>query len=50
MGVCQGRTCQDIILRMIASETGRPLDTLAGQKKRPPSRPVTLKELAGEEK
>lgn len=46
MGTCQGRTCQDVILRLIASETGKPLDTLVGQKKRPPTKPLPIGTLA----
>lgn len=46
MGTCQGRTCQDVILRLISSETGKPLDSLVGQKKRPPTKPLTIGTLS----
>ncbi|PKK91881.1 MAG: (2Fe-2S)-binding protein [Candidatus Wallbacteria bacterium HGW-Wallbacteria-1] len=48
MGTCQGRTCQDMILRIISGETGIPLDKLQGQKKRPPTKPIRLGVLAND--
>ncbi len=46
MGLCQGRTCQHLVERIIAAETGRPPAELPPLSIRPPLRPTRLKDLA----
>ncbi len=46
MGLCQGRTCQHLVERIIAAETGRPPAELPPRSIRPPLRPTRLKDLA----
>ncbi len=47
MGLCQGRTCQRIIARIISEETGIPVCEILPNTSRPPCRPVKLGVLAG---
>jgi len=42
MGLCQGRTCSKIISRILAEETGKPLDGIKPSGYRPPLRPIIL--------
>lgn len=51
MGPCQGRGCQDIILREIARRTGTPIDKVEAGTVRPPVKPIKIGLLAtgGEE-
>lgn len=46
MGPCQGRGCRDIILRELASATGKPISELDPGTVRPPSKPIKLGLLA----
>jgi NAD(P)H-nitrite reductase large subunit len=46
MGLCQGRTCQHLIERLITEETGLQTGELHPISIRPPLRPVTLKDIA----
>lgn len=46
MGLCQGRTCQREVARMLAMATGAPLAALLPRCPRPPVRPVPLAALA----
>lgn len=46
MGPCQGRGCQDIILREISRRTGKPLDEVEAGTVRPPVKPVKVGLLA----
>ena len=48
MGPCQGKTCQQLILREIALATGRPMAELTPQTTRPPVVGVPLKLIAKE--
>ena len=48
MGPCQGKTCQQLILREIALATGRPVADLTPQTTRPPVVGVPLKRIAEE--
>lgn len=45
MGLCQGRTCEQTIGRLIAEETGISLSQLSPRSIRPPVRPVKTKAL-----
>jgi NAD(P)H-nitrite reductase large subunit len=47
MGLCQGRTCQHLIERLITEETGLKTGELQPISIRPPLRPTALKDLAG---
>lgn len=47
-GPCQGKTCVTLARRILAAETGAPA-TPAGITYRPPTQPVPLRMLAGEQ-
>ncbi len=49
MGLCQRRTCQRLIARIIAEETGLPVADILPNTSRPPCRPLTLGVLTGDE-
>lgn len=49
MGPCQGRTCSRLIARIIANRTGRGLAEVGQPAVRPPTRPVEIGILAGED-
>ena len=42
MGLCQGRTCRQLIMQEISRLTGVPMDQLLMPTFRPPTRPVKL--------
>lgn len=46
MGICQGIYCVDVIARLIAEETGRPVEQLVPITARPPVRVMPLGLLA----
>jgi bacterioferritin-associated ferredoxin len=46
MGACQGCFCWPSIARLVASESGSPVEEVGPMSARPPVRPVTLGELA----
>jgi bacterioferritin-associated ferredoxin len=46
MGPCQGKTCQQIILRMLSQKLHQSIGTLAPMKVRSPLRPVTLETMS----
>lgn len=46
MGPCQGRGCQDIILREIAKRTGKPLPEVESGRVRQPVKPLPIGLLA----
>lgn len=50
MGPCQGKTCQQLVLREIAARTGRRMEDLVPQTTRPPVLGVTLEAIAAEAK
>lgn len=50
MGLCQGRTCGKLVMRILAEETGRNISAFPPSTDRPPVRPVTFGELAGGDK
>lgn len=49
MGPCQGRTCSRIIAGIIAESTGLPLAEIAYPVVRPPTRPIEIGVMAGED-
>ena len=49
MGLCQGRTCEKMVMAIIASELGKKTDQVGTSSARPPVRPLTFGELADAE-
>ncbi len=49
MGLCQGKTCERLVARMIAEQTGRPLSEIVPPKSRIPVRPVKIGIIGGEQ-
>ena len=47
MGLCQGRSCEVTIARMLSRELGVPLSTIRPDTPRPPIVSVTFEALAG---
>ncbi|MDD2717611.1 MAG: (2Fe-2S)-binding protein [Candidatus Wallbacteria bacterium] len=50
MGMCQGRTCQSLIARILAEETGRTVDQISLPTVRQPAKPVEFEIFLKEEK
>jgi len=48
MGLCQGRTCAPLLIKIIAEETNKKVNELLPLSKRPPVRPVKVEFLAKE--
>jgi len=48
MGLCQGRTCEPLIKRIMAEETNRKVSEILPSTKRPPTRPINIRSLAEE--
>lgn len=48
MGLCQGRTCETLISRILAEELGKKAAEILSGSARPPIVPVTFGVLAGE--
>lgn len=48
MGLCQGKTCQRMIARLLARELGCSLAAIAPPSARPPTRPLPLSAFADE--
>lgn len=49
MGLCQGRTCEPLIKRIMAEEINKKVSEILPLTKRPPIQPINIKSLAGEE-
>lgn len=47
LGLCQGRTCELLIQRILAEQLNKKIDQIAANKDRPPVRPILLKTLGG---
>lgn len=47
MGLCQGRSCEHMLMRRIATQCDRPLEAVTGFRSRYPVRPVAIDELLG---
>lgn len=45
MGLCQGKTCQRIVARILAEETGQPLADILPNTYRSPCRPIEVRTL-----
>lgn len=48
MGLCQGKTCERLVMKIIAEETGIPMEEILPQKKRMPVRPVKIGVIGGQ--
>lgn len=48
MGFCQGRSCRQLVARIISARTGKPLEAIEPATCRHPSRPIKLNLLAEE--
>jgi NAD(P)H-nitrite reductase large subunit len=42
MGLCQGRVCGAVLSRLVAEETGRPLEAIPPGSVRPPVKPLPV--------
>ena len=49
MGLCQGKTCERLVARIIAEQTGRPMAEILPPKSRIPGRPVKIGIIGGQE-
>jgi NAD(P)H-nitrite reductase large subunit len=49
MGLCQGRTCEVLVRKIIAEQLGTNPKELPSPTRRPPVRPIELKLLGGDE-
>ena len=49
MGLCQGKTCERLVARIIAEQTGRPIAEILPPKSRIPVRPVKIGIIGGQE-
>lgn len=47
MGLCQGKTCERLVAKIIAEETGENPADILPQKKRMPVRPVKISVIGG---
>ena len=49
MGLCQGKTCERLVAKIISQETGIPMEQILPQTKRMPVRQVKIGILGGSE-
>ena len=49
MGLCQGKTCERLVAKILSQETGIPMEQILPQTKRMPVRPVKIGILGGSE-
>ncbi|MGI6129493.1 MAG: (2Fe-2S)-binding protein [bacterium] len=49
MGLCQGRACRRLVAQIIAQETGQNIADIIPTTYRPPTRPLTVVALKGEQ-
>ena len=49
MGLCQGKTCERLVARIIAEQTGRSMAEILPPKSRIPVRPVKIGIIGGQE-
>ncbi|MFQ6806910.1 MAG: (2Fe-2S)-binding protein [Lachnospiraceae bacterium] len=47
MGLCQGKTCQRLVAKLIAEQTGRPMAEILPPTSRMPVRPVKIGIIGG---
>lgn len=46
-GPCQGKSCQSLVIKILARETGKPIEDLSPTTERPPLKPIPLELLVG---
>lgn len=49
MGLCQGKTCERLVAKIIAQQTGKPMDQILPPKSRIPVRPVKIGIVGGKQ-
>jgi len=49
MGLCQGKTCERLVAKIISEETGKPMAEILPPKSRMPVRPVKIGIIGGAE-
>lgn len=49
MGLCQGRTCRNLIARLICNQAGIPIKEILPATFRPPVRVIKIRSLVGDE-
>ncbi len=47
MGLCQGKTCERLVAKMISETTGIPMEQILPQTSRIPVRPIPIEILGG---
>ena len=47
MGLCQGKTCQRLVAKILSEATGRPIEEILPSTSRAPVRPVPLTAFLG---
>lgn len=47
MGLCQGKTCERLVAKIIAEQTGKPMAEILPPKSRMPVRPVKIGIIGG---
>lgn len=48
MGLCQGRSCEPLLKRILAQETNRGINQIMPLSRRPPAKPIKLEALIRE--
>ena len=49
MGLCQGKTCQRLVAKLIAEQTGKPMAEILPPTSRMPVRPVKIGVIGGDQ-
>lgn len=49
MGLCQGKTCQRLVAKLIAEKTGKPMAEILPPTSRMPVRPVKIGVIGGDQ-
>lgn len=49
MGLCQGKTCERLVSRIIADETGKNIADILPQRSRMPTRPIKISVMGANE-
>lgn len=49
MGLCQGKTCEKLVAKLISEATGKNMAEILPQKSRIPVRPIKIGMIGGEE-
>lgn len=49
MGLCQGKTCQRLVAKIISEKTGKPMSEILPPTFRAPVRPIKIQFVAGDD-